>query len=95
MWKKSHAQTAAAVSARVTIPKAEYFELRTALRDVEALELEAMKAAQEFGQRMTAAKERAAALFGQSAAAHGLSTGSYLWDDTTCEIIAVVEPVKH
>lgn len=79
---------AARKSARVALPKAEYFQLRTAIRDVEAIELDAMKAAQSFHQQMAAAKARCNALFVELAKAHGFdASDTFGWDDATCELI--------
>lgn len=74
---------------RITLPKEDYYELRTVIRDCEAIELDAMKAAQEFMRQLQAAQQRRNAKFEALAKVHGFDrTLVYRWDDTTLELIA-------
>ena len=76
---------------RVKLPEADYWRLRTAIRDVEAVQLDAMKAAQEFGRRSQEAQQKANAQLVALAKAHGFDpTKTYGWDDETLELIEQV-----
>ncbi len=77
----------------VVLPAADYWELRALIRDVEAVEMDAMKAAQHFGQQAQAAKLKADAKFKAMADAHGLDRSkTYGWNDATCELIETRTP---
>jgi len=73
---------------RITLPKEDYYELRTRIRDVEAIQFDAMKAAQEFGRQIQEAHQRSQATFNALAKTHGFDPAlNYRWEDATCELI--------
>ena len=73
---------------RIKLDKADYFELRTLIRDCEAVELEAMKAMQVFTQRQQEAKQKCNLKFEALAKEHGFDiSATYNWDDKTFELI--------
>jgi len=70
------------VSDSVVLDKGDYFELRTAIRDVEVVELDAMKAAQEFARQQKAAMAARTALLDRLAAQYGFDPAlEYRWND--------------
>lgn len=72
----------------VTLPPADYWELRARIRDVEAVELDARKAAEQFKAKTAAALAARQACFERLVTAHGLDgTTTYGWDDATCALI--------
>lgn len=72
----------------VALPKAEYFELRAAALMGDALELEAVKIAAEYGRRVQAAQARTRALMEALAKAHGFDAEkSYRWDDAATSLV--------
>lgn len=78
---------AAPAAGPVTLPKADYYELRTAIRDLEIIELDAVKAAQACAARAATARARLAALYDALSETHGLdATVTYRWDDATCTL---------
>jgi hypothetical protein len=86
----------ASQATRVKLEKSDYFELRAKIRDVEAVELDAMKAAQVFSQRRAAAVQVRNAVFESLAKQHGFDpTLEYGWDDATCELIPVTKKGAH
>lgn len=67
----------------MTLAKADYYELRAAVLAIDAVELQALKAALAFGQEATATRAHATAL----ALRHKVDlTASYDWDDATCSL---------
>lgn len=77
---------------RVKLAESEYFKFRALIHDVESVELQAMKAAQEFKQRAADAYAKAKAYFEQLGKTHGFDPSlSYGCSDETMEIF-VTEP---
>lgn len=75
---------------RISLDKADYFELRALVRDVEVVEFDALKAADAFKQKAAAAMARRDRKFEHLAKQHGFDpTRTYRWDDQTCELIDV------
>jgi hypothetical protein len=73
---------------RVILPRADYFELRALLRDIEAVELDALKAAAAFKVKMQEARAKTAHKLAALAKAHGFNDqGTWGWDDATCALI--------
>ena len=67
----------------MTLAKADYYELRAAVLAIDAVELQALKAALAFGQQATETRARATTL------ARTLQidlTATYEWDDATCSL---------
>jgi len=87
MGREAKARQAA--ETRIVLERGDYFELRALIRDVEAIELDAMKAAQVYRDRREAARQRSQTKFEALAKQHGFDpTKSYRWDDAACELIA-------
>ncbi len=81
------------MSDRIRLQKGDYFELRAIRRDIEAIELEAMRAAQSFHARVASAQQRVNAALTAAATKYGLDPAvTYTWDDATCELITAKEP---
>jgi hypothetical protein len=75
-----------------TLDKAEYFELKAKALQIESVELEAMKAAQQFAARRQQAAAASNALFEQLGQKYGFDPGQfYRWDDATCSLIQTPE----
>jgi len=75
-------------TARVMLPAVDYWKLRATIRDVEAIQKDAMEAAQRFGRSIHEAQQKASALLVELGKAHGFdATKVYGWDDATCELI--------
>jgi|SRR6185436_4221773 len=73
---------------RVKLERGDYYELRTRIRDVEAVELDAKKAAEAFARRMTEAEQASNATFIKLAKQYGFcSQKTWGWDDATCELV--------
>lgn len=93
MGREARARKAEAV--RVTLDKADYFELRALIRDVEAVDFDALKAAQVFSQKRAAAVASRNQKFEALAQQHHFDpTLEYRWDDQTCALISVAADVK-
>lgn len=72
----------------IPLPKADYFELRTLIRDLEVLDLEAQKAANEYRVKRAAAQQKCRAKLDELAATHGFDvTGTFGWDDAACALV--------
>lgn len=81
---------------RHQLSKEDYYELRTRIRDVEAVEFDAMKAAQEFNRLMVEATQRRNATFEALATRYALDAkATYRWDDANCELIAVASSAEQ
>jgi hypothetical protein len=77
------------MSERMTLEKGDYYELRALRRDVDAIELEAMRSAESIKTRITAAQQRVNEALTVAATKYGLDPAvTYTWDDATCELIA-------
>lgn len=78
---------------RFVLPKEDYFELRAVIRDCEAIELDAMKAAQRYANQQHEAQQRRNATYEALAKAHGFDpTLTYRFDDKALALVAVKMP---
>lgn len=74
---------------RYTLERGDYFELRSLIRDVEAIELDALKAAQHFARQQADAIAKRNAKFEALAKQYSFDpTLTYRWDDAKYELIA-------
>lgn len=84
------AKRKAATLKKFTLEKADFFELRTLIRDVEAVELDALRAANAFKQRAAeaeSARNRKVVALGTQ---YGFDPdATYRWDDATCTLIEI------
>jgi hypothetical protein len=75
---------------RVKLPSGDYWQFRSSLNEVNAIELEAVKAAAAYRQRIAAAEQKTRELFARLGKAHGFDPQKhYGWDDATCELIPI------
>lgn len=82
------ARAPATSAVRHVLPRADYFELRALLRDVEVAEFDALKAVQAAQAKLGEVKARLVARFDALAAEHGFARDVvYGWDDQTCALI--------
>jgi hypothetical protein len=73
---------------RYKLSKEDYYELRTRIRDVEAVELDALKATREFEKLHHEALQRRNTTFDEMTQRYDLDPkATYRWDDKTCELI--------
>ena len=87
MGREARAQ-AAATPAPVILDKGDYFELRAAIRDVEAVELDLLKAQRVFDQRLTAAVRTRGEVFARLAQQYHFDPSlTYRWDDQARSLI--------
>ena len=87
MGREPKATTPAEI--RIVLERGDYFELRTRVRDVEAVEFDALKAAQGFAKQRAEALAARERLFTALAQRHGFdATMTFRWDDATCALIA-------
>jgi|SRR5579864_5886518 len=71
----------------ITLPKGDYFEMRTLAREVEIHAAEAKLAMHEHNAIIERAKQRANAKLNALAKEHGFDPSlAYRWDDATCEL---------
>jgi hypothetical protein len=74
---------------RIKLEKGDFYELRALRRDVDAIELEAMRSAETIKARITVAHQRVNEALNLAVAKYGLDPAvTYTWDDATCELIA-------
>ena len=79
-----------ATERRIRLPKEDYYELRTLIRDCEVVEFDALKAANEFKGRLGEAVARRNAKFEALAKTHDFDPqDAYRWEDASCELVAV------
>jgi hypothetical protein len=79
-----------ATRTRVKLPEAEYHKFKALVGATHGIELEALKAAEQFKQRAGEAQAKCSAYFVELAARHGFdSTRIWRWDDETLELIAL------
>lgn len=79
-----------AAETRVKLTKEDFFELRSVLSDISLIELQAMKAANEFKERLTEALKVKDAKWAALTTAHQIDPkANYRLDDQTYELIAV------
>ena len=77
---------------RIALDNAEFWELRARIRDVQAVELEALKAAEEFKKKAAESNAVLQKFWQGLATAHGFDlTKNYQLDDTTHELVATAE----
>lgn len=78
---------------RIKLSGEDYWKFRASVNDVNAIHVEATKAAATFRQRIGAASEKTRALFAELGKAHGFDPLlHYAWNDETCELIEVQVP---
>ena len=73
----------------VVLERGDYFQLRTAIRDIEAIELDAMRTAMYYREQIAKAQQTRNAFFDAIAGRYGLDPAvTYRWDDATCTLFA-------
>lgn len=84
-----------AVPARVPLAPADYWRLRAKIRDVEAEELELLKAQIEIGRRLQAARAGVAAVLKALEQQYPDIPPCFGWNDDTLELIAQAPPAPQ